>query len=434
MADQPVSKNLLPTLLTQNPSLVETQTQDRREKVQQIVGRILETFYQVLPSNYVSQVVGPYYTVQFQAAAERLAEFQVSAQEAWADRDYDFTRPEYLFQIIGSLVFPDSESDGVPDIDGDLSYRSFMKSMVALLLQGATKATIEQGIALLTDAEIEVIEKVIAARTTPNCAWGFDDQFSFEVNLSGDAAGQSWPDGDPFILTENIRIVLRALKPAHTLYDQRFLFKETFGTLFTDSASWDMANYYYADLRRFCQGAKRLAGTAGATLTDRSLFRDLTRDFANISPGATLTVLSGANAGTYRVSALVTYLFTDPTPRAYTTSPTGLSGTCTMPGEGIISDLSQNWSLAQEGETLTIVAGPNAGIYRLKTVLGLLGGPVGFATGSDGRVRVAQSTLRLDRRMPVAVTGQSYEVVVDRLGAQTPKVVIGEDATSFFLL
>jgi len=433
MADKPTTKNLLPTSLTQNPSLVEKPSQDRKRKVREQVELIMATFRQVLPSNYVSQVTGPYYSVQFQAAAEQIADFQITAQEVWADRDYDFTRPAFLFQILGSMVFPDSESDGIPDIDGDLSYRTFLQRMVELLLQGATKATIKEGVELLTDADVDVIEKVIAARQTANSAWGFDDQFSFEINISeeDEDGASTWPAEDPFILSENLRMVMRALKPAHTLYDQRFLFKEAFGTLFDDSSSWEMSNYYYDDLRKWCYGAERLVGTTGATLTDRGLFSDPTRDFENIQVGALLTVLAGDNADTYRVVGLRSNSADETTLRSYTTIPTGLSGTASVSG-GVVSDTSQNWALAVEGEQITFLIGLNAGVYRLKTVLGSNGGAVGYATGPGTQVRLSQSILQIERRMPKVATSQSYEVTVDRLGVQIPYVVTGEDASSFF--
>lgn len=452
MADKPVDKNLLPALLTQNPAPVEKIGQDHKDKVRGQVDRIMQVFLQLLPSNYVSQVQGPFYTMQFQAAAERIAEFQITAQEAWSDRDYDFTRPEFLFQILGSLVFPDATTDGYPTLKGDLTYRAFLKRMVELLLQGSTLKTVEEGLDLLSDADFEIIERSLAARRTPNSAWGLDDQFTFEINVTETTADgqQTFPE-EPFILSENVRIVLRALKPAHTLYDYRHLFRETFGQLFADTWSFTWSNYYYEDFRKFCCGAKNITGTAGATLTDRRLFGDATRDFEQVAPGADLVVLSGPNSihvggqegtsastdrlhlGRYRVEDVLAFpVGTDTTARAYTTS-SGLSGKATVSSD-VVEDAAQDFGHTVEGETLTFSEGPNAGTYRLKTLLGSNGGPVGTATGPASRVRVAKSLLRLDRRMGKVTSGQAYLVSVDRLGVQEPHAVQGEDATLFFVL
>ena len=549
MADKPVAKTTIPNLLAQNPSPVGVSGQARVIARRQQVDRIMDVFLQMLPSNYVAQVQGPFYTLQFQAIAETIADFQITAQEAFADSDYDYMRPEFLFQLVGTMVFPDASTDGYPTLKGDLTYREFMKRMVALLLQGATKATVEGGLGLLSDAAWTVIEKAIAARSEgkrtwdktagawkmqPGSAWGLADQFEFEVNASyiDPTTGLERFPLDPFILQENVRIVLRALKPAHTLYDYRHLFTEAFGDFFTESSSWDLSNYYYEDLRKFCCGAKGISGTAGVTWTDKSLFSDTSRDFGQIIPGADLIITSGPNSihsggvegtpasmdakhiGRYRVTDVRSFpVGTDTTARSYTTSPTGLSGTATVtddvvedvaslgvlvngslvvpnvtsvqflagaflirvgaiwytpvgvpafsvdpvgveyltvaaPVVGLLKFNSQiladhvaegvfyqgDFGSVVEGEVLTFTAGPNAGSYRLKTLLGNNGGLVGVASGPAVKVRVAMSLLRIDRRMRYATSGQAYTVAVDRLGVQVPHTIEGEDATVFFIL
>ena len=440
MTTLPEDKNLLPALVPQNPAPFDKDSQGRKDVVRSQVDRIMGAFLQLLPSNYVSQVMGPHYTLQFQAAAEQIASFQIAAQEVFADSDFDYTRSEVLYQIIGSLVFPDAETDGYPVIDGDITYRTFLKRMVALLLQGATKLTVEQGLALLTDATVTVIEKGVEARKTKNSAWGIDDQFTFEVNVTGsrtiEVGGlpvtlQDFP-GDVFALADNVRIVLRALKPAHTLYDFRYLFTETFAPLFTEGMTFDFESYYYEDYRKYCLGVKEITGVSGETLTDRSLFSDPARDFSAVLPGATLTVLTGINAdgagtteegwvGRYRVEEVRAFPSgNDTTSRAYTTTG-GLSGTATVTGN-VLYDPNQDWSLITEGEILTFASGPNAGVYRLKKVL-----------DSVTQVLVAPSILRIRGRMLQSATGQGYSVEVDRLGVQGPRTVVGEDATMYFV-
>lgn len=457
---KPPDKNLLPTLLKQNPSPFERDSQDRRRRVRDQVDRVLAVFMQVLPSNYVSQVTGPFYTLQFQAVAEQIAEFQVTAQESFADSFHDFTRPEVLFHILGSLVFPDAQTYGYPEIEGDLTYRTFLQRMVKLLLRGSTKDVMQDGIELLTQATVDVIECGIEARKLKGkSAWGTLDMFTFEVNMSRDGRTVEIDNVpvvlnefplDPFILQRNVQIVLRALKPAHVLYDYRHLFRDAFGRLFQDTFSFDYQTYYYQDYRRYWLGAERIAGTHGTTLTDRSLFSDPYLDFSSILPGAWLTILTGMNSihaggqegtsashdsqyvGRYRVEDIRVFpVGDDPTPRGYTTV-SGLSGTVTVVGDAV-EDGTQNWALAPEGDILTILEGPNAGAYRLKNLLGLNGGPVGAAVGPATMVQLAPSILRLQRRMGHAVSGQAYEVTVDRLGVQKPRVVDGEDATQFFV-
>ena len=441
MTDQPVEKTLLPALVQQNPAPFTQDSQDRKDAVRSQVDRIMGVFLQLLPSNYVSQVMGPHYTLQFQAAAERIADFQITAQEVFADSDFDYTRSEVLYQIIGSLVFPDAATDGYPNIDGDITYRTFLKRMVALLLQGATKLTVEQGIALLTDATVTVIEKGVEARKLKGTsAWGVDDQFTFEVDVTGSRTVTSggllvtledFPS-DPINLMENVRLVLRALKPAHTLYDFRYLFTETFSPLFSEEVSFDFESYYYEDFRKYCLGIREITGTTGVTLTDRSLFSDPTRDFSSVLPGATLTILTGINSngagtveagwvGQYRVTEVRTFPSGDDRMARVYTTVGGLSGTATVTGD-VVADPLQDWSLAPEGDILTFASGPNAGQYRIRQVLE----PVTQA-------RISPSILRIRGRMLQSATGQGYKVDVDRLGIQGPRTVTGEDATCYFI-
>lgn len=453
MTDKPVDKTLIPGLVPQNPAPFDANSQGRRIVVQDQTDRIMEVFLQLLPSNYVSQVMGPHYTLQFQAAAERLADFQITAQELFADSNFDYTRSEVLFQILGSLVFPDAQTTGGwPTINGDLTYREFLRRMITLLLQGSTAQTMKEGIELLTDAVVTVIERGVEARKLKGTSsWGSDDAFTVEINVTGSrtitVGGQTvtledFP-ADPFILAENVRIILRALKPAHVLYDFRQLFTETLAPIFSDSFSLEYSDYHYEDLRKYCLGIREITGTLGVTLNDRSLFSDPTRDFSSIYPGAILTILSGINAtgagtteagwvGRYRVEEIRVFPVGDDVVAHPYTTVSGLSGTATVSGSDI-TDPNQNWALAPEGDILTFASGPNVGSYRLKTVLGLNGGPVGFAVDPATKVRAAPSILRIQGRMLQAATGQQYKVEVDRLGVQGPRTVQNEDATVYFL-
>jgi hypothetical protein len=423
---------IFPINVIQNPSSHPLGGQEFQRAVRAQTENILAEFLRMLPDNYVSQISGPNYILQFQALAEVLAEIQITAQEVFSDSDFDFTRSEFLFQILGSLVFPKGETEGIPVIEGDTTYRDFLKSMVELLLQGAIPDSIQSGIELLTDADITVIEKSIAARNDPQSAWGFDDQFSFEINVSAEG-GTAFPE-DPITLAENVRLVMQALKPAHTVFDYRHLFLDSFGDLFSGSVSWDIQSHYYDDFRKYCDGAKSITGTLGETFTDRRLFQDVTRGFGSVSEGATLKIESGANQGQYRVEEVLAFpIGTDSTPRSYTTSPSGLVGQATVL-EDSLEDFSQDFAGAVEGETLTFSSGPNAGSYRLVTLLGLNGGPVGKASGPATSVRVDTSLLRLTSRMPTVATGQTYSVEVDRLGVRVPQERVGEDASIYFVL
>ena len=492
----------------QNPAPFNLHGQIDLDRVRTLADQIVRVFLNSLPSNYVAQAKGPYYVQQFQAVAEELAKIQVLLADAYEDNDYDFTRPEVLFQFLATLVFPDSANEGLPQIDGDLTYREFLKRMVALLLQGSKAVTLVQGLEALTDANITLLQKVNFL-SEPGVLWTMADQFTFEVSVekynrtlsttaisvtehyhtvfvnalgngqtvdpvyasgSGpahyhsivdfvviDAAGtgqaphthdllSAFPDL-PIILQRNVALVLQALDPAATLYEYRNLFRENLRGLITDQLlSMDMASYYYEDFRHDCSGIRSLTSTNGEVGADRYLFHDPTLSFRSVRVGAELVIpvvptpapsshLPRENR--YRVTAVRAFPYgDDPVPRAYTTSPTGLTGFATV-SAGAFTDTSQNFALCVEGETLTMTAGPNAGTYLLETLLGLNGGPVGFTggllpLGPSTSVRPSPSYLRVLPRIMTPGTGISYTVEVDRLGVRVPIPVSNEDVSIQF--
>jgi hypothetical protein len=460
--DKDPKEPYLPYAIPQNPAPVVLRGQQTATVKQELVDAILTTFKRVLASNYVAQIPGPYYYLQFQAAAETLADIQILLTEASSDSDVDFTRPEFLWQMVGTLVFPDVSNDRFPIIDGDLTFRCFLKRMIELLLQGGTLVTQEEGLELLTDAQITVLEKV-AFQFDPNTAWGLNDQHTFEINVE-DKTTWTGDDGEliegefgtgfplnPFILQFNNGLILRALKPAKTLYDYRHLFKEKFGALFADAPFFELEPWYYEDFRKFCIGMKEILNDDGETIAsaDLVLFTDVTVDFRSVCPGAALEILEGPNAsptnggndpyrlGIHRVVSVLRMPFgAEDTVRPYTTIPTGLSGDVTIGDDGELDDPNQDFSNAVEGEVLTITTGPNSGSYRLDVLLGATGGPISQVPAGSGvtGVQVAPCILQLNSRMIQPATGQSYRVSVERLGIRVPYTVLGEDASAQFYL
>lgn len=487
--------------LAQNPAPFDQEGQVDEKRVRALADQIVTVFLNSLPSNWVSETKGPYYVQQFQAAAEELARIQVLVTDAYEDCDYDFTRSEVLFQFLATLVFPDAVVHGLPTIDGDITYREFLKRMVALLLQGSKVTTLVGGIELLSDAEVSVIERVRFIGK-PGVGWTQRDQFTFDVDISkhrktsptsamsvedhyhpvtvsvagdGVTGAAVYADGSgaththtitgfliqeahgtgqadhthdllsdfadlPVLLEQNVALVLQALDPAHTLYQYRNLFRETFRHVFQD-AILDIGadDYNYEDFRRDCAGFKSIDGDAGSTLTDRYLFRDAEVSFRSVRSGAPLTITSGLNTGTYKVVRTQTYPYGDDPSNAYPylTSPTGLTGLVRVV-DGVLEDTAQNFGLAVPGETMVVSEGPNAGTYLLERLLGEFGGPVGVPQGPSAtigpatRVRPSPSLLRVLPKFPSTVASQPYSVEVDRLGTQTVRNVVLEDVSAQF--
>ena len=432
----------LPFSLTQNPAPnPPTSGQDFQNERQKLVNDIMAAFRQVLPSNYVAATNGPWYSLQFQAMVEQLADIQINSTEILKDSAFDFTRTDFLWQMLGTYVFPGAtDKSGIPQIDGDIEYREFLHKMVTLLLLGATKEAMEGGLEALDPNIIAtVVERYLETPPRdPNGAFTIDDQFIVDIFVEG-PTGTEFP-ADPFVTQQNAAIVLAALQPAHILYTYAYLFRDAFGTIASDTTSegvatvtLDIEPYYYDDTRKYCLGAKEIVGT-GDTLAGRVLFSDPDLSFESVRIGAVLRITSGVNAGRYRVISKQSLISgADATGRAYTTS-SAASGTLTAISDTVVEDPAQDWGTMPLDTTLTISAGPNAGTYRLETVLGPTGGPVGSPGVSGTRVRLAPTILKVDRRMVQPETGQTYEVDVDRLGVRTPRTVVSEDATIQFYL
>jgi len=419
-----------PFALAQNPAPNPVSGQAYSNDKSELVQQIMTTFRSVLPSNYVSQTNGPWYSLQFQAMAEQLAEIQIRTTEIYKDSLFDFTRTDFLWQVLGSLVFPDTSS--IPSIDGDKAYREFLHKMVLLLLEGATKASMEGGLEALDPNVVATITEryLESPPRDENGAFTIDDQFFVDIFIDGFPV-------DPFVLQKNADLVLSALKPAHVLYGYSNLFRDAFDKIADDTGglSLDLESYYYDDLRKWCLGAQSVTGT-GETLSLRTLFTDPDVSFASVRPGlgCVLVIGSGTNAGRYRVTGTRALLSgADSTPRSYTLS-TGGTGTLTALDGETIEDATQDWGAFPVDTKVTIAAGPNSGTYRLDTVLGPTGGPIGTVGISGTQVRVSRSTVELARRMPSAATGQAYTVTVDRLGVQVPRPVASEDVSLQFVL
>lgn len=432
--NQPDGSSEAPFALSQNPAPNPVSGQAYMGGKAALVQQIMRTFRAVLPSNYVAQTNGPWYSLQFQAMAEQLADIQIATTEVFKDNAFDFTRTDFLWQTLGTLVFPGaSDQSGIPDVDGDVLYREFLRRMVQLLLAGATTASIEGGLeALDPNIVTTVVERYLESPPRdPNGAYTIDDQFLIDIFVEG------FPTEDPFVLQRNAELVLAALKPAHVLYGYSYLFRDAFDKVADDTGgfSFDLDSYYYADLRKWCLGAKEITGV-GDTLAalGRSLFTDPDVSFAAVRVETRLDIADGPNKGVYRVTGKRALLSgSDATPRPYTTS-TGASGTLTAISDTVVEDTSQDWGAMPVDTTVTIASGPNAGTYRLDTVLGPTGGPIGTVGVSGTQVRLSPSTLVVTPRMPSVATGQSYTVVVDRLGVQSPNPVSGEDVTNQFIL
>ena len=74
-------------------------------RVLQRAQSIFSTLLDLLPSNWISGVEGPSYTLELKAIAVELAKIELALEDVNRDISFETTRSEFLYSIVGYLVF-----------------------------------------------------------------------------------------------------------------------------------------------------------------------------------------------------------------------------------------------------------------------------------------------------------------------------------------
>jgi hypothetical protein len=237
---------------------------------------IFTALLNLLPSNYISAVQGPNYTNELKAVAVELARLELSLEDVDRDRSFATTRGDFLYSIVGYLMFANSR---LPPIQwSDEEFQAFLLNLVNIYFQGSVPKSIRDVVGLFLSGDIRVTENFLLVR---GGASGFDisDQFGFGIDVVIPVGG-----GFPvnlFDVDSTIRLLLVIVRPAHTLFRIRYIFQDKYippGGKIADAMHWHMSNYYYDDLRRYCQGIRdrdRLGRKTNQSVSDE----DHTQDF-----------------------------------------------------------------------------------------------------------------------------------------------------------
>jgi hypothetical protein len=255
---------------------------------------ILNALINLLPSNYESTVIGPEYTVYMKAMATELSRLTFILDQMADSVSFADVRSEFLWETIGYLVFL---NQNVPNLEfDDESFRKFLLKIIDIYFKGSTPAAIAEGIALFTDDDFVIRENF------QENIFDISDQFGFFVDLELEA---QFPP-NLFELDANIRLLLEIIRPAHTLYRLRNIFTD--GIDITDQVKdafqWDLYNYYYDDIRKYCDGMAGFSSDTGYILfgTQNTLRDDApTKPLESVAINATLLIPEGPNSGYYTV-------------------------------------------------------------------------------------------------------------------------------------
>lgn len=231
---------------------IERKGKEYNQRVLQRSQAIFTTLLNLLPSNYISAIQGPNYTIELKAVAVELAKIELALEDVDLDRDFTKTRSEFLYSIIGYLVFLNNR---LPPLEfSDDEFRKFLLALIRIYFQGSVPTSIKDAVSLFVTQDFQVLENFLLTRAG---ASGLDisDQFGFQINV--ETTG-TFPPG-LFDLQTSIRIILDIIRPAHTLFRIRFIFRDDYKpndptNRILDAMRWKLSNYYYEDYRSYWEG------------------------------------------------------------------------------------------------------------------------------------------------------------------------------------
>lgn len=281
----------------QFPHPLVNRGQGYEQALQQRAQSILTTLQAILPSNYRAQTPSTEYAHHLKTMSIELGRLTLFLEDQVTDIDFEDVRGEYLYQIIGYLVFLNGR---LPELDfTDEEFRNFLLAVIRIFFKGSTPAALREAVDLVLSVPFEIRENITDLRAGSS-SYDISDQFGFQILLQG---GQSIPP-DFFREQANLQLLLDLIRPAHTLY--RFSVLLTEGTP-EDTVSQpsealfgDLRWGQYEDTRFYCQGMQGFTSTQGA-ITALDTLEDSTAPLSRVRVHTKLTVLEGVNVGDYLV-------------------------------------------------------------------------------------------------------------------------------------
>ena len=232
----------------------------------------------LLPSNYISAVQGPSYTNELKAVAVELARIELSLEDVDWDRSITTTRSDFLYSIIGYMLFVNGR---LPAVEfNDEEFRQFMLGLISIYFQGSIPKSIRDVTSMLLSGDVRVTENYLLIRQG---ASGLDisDQFGFGVDVVIPVGG-GFPS-NLFAVDSTLRMLVDIIRPAHTLFRLRYIFQDHYvppgpGGKIIDAMRWKMANYYYDDFRSYWIGIKD-RDRLGRKINQQVIAEDHSKDF-----------------------------------------------------------------------------------------------------------------------------------------------------------
>ncbi len=211
---------------------------------------ILTNLINLLPSNYLSTVQGPNYTTMLKGLAVELARVELSLEGVFSDLSFQTCRSDYLHQVCGCLAFFARQPH--TDVFTDNDYKQFLIAVLKIYFKGSLPSSVAEA-AKLFFSNVTVTENYLLVQGKQS-GYDISDQFGFQLTFDS----LSRFPADFLAVDYNLRLLLSIIKPAHTLYQIRHIFKDSFPSegpgAKQDTARWELSNYHYDDVRKFWPG------------------------------------------------------------------------------------------------------------------------------------------------------------------------------------
>ena len=141
---------------------IERRGKEWNLRVLQRAQTIFSALLSLLPSNYVSTIQGPNYSVEMKAVAVELAKIELALEDISLDIDFSKTRPEFLYSIVGYLVFLNGK---LPPLEfNDEEFRVFLLNLIRIYFQGSIPKAMQEAADLFFSGANEVLENFLLVR------------------------------------------------------------------------------------------------------------------------------------------------------------------------------------------------------------------------------------------------------------------------------
>jgi hypothetical protein len=213
-----------------------------RKTLQSDSTSIQTTLQSLMPSNYpnnTSTNVG----LRYRVIAREFARINLSMQAVNLDKQYLYTRPEYLQQDLGERLFL---SDKIaPANYNDESYRNYLQAIKSAYLKGSKKKVIEAIASYFTGMPVRIKELYLEARD-PGSSVSVVDTHKMVVDVFIDNLLSGY---NIETLKSDLDFFINLTRPAHVLYDTRLIWTEhydtnkSYGEIFGDTGGGCIPKY-----------------------------------------------------------------------------------------------------------------------------------------------------------------------------------------------